>query len=108
MMLFAVIITYLVVYIGYLLVLPAIFRGLLTIGRKNIPAEYFCVSILGQAPRTKPTARGVFQFFVGIHALLIESCQEVILNCNEYHHHQLLQLLQLLGERYIHLYANSR
>jgi hypothetical protein len=29
--------------------------------------------------------------------------REVILNCNEYHQ----QLLNLLGERYIHLYANS-
>ena len=51
----------------------------------------------------KPTARWVFQFFSGIHVLLIGSCREVILNCNEYHH----QLLNLLGERYIRLYANS-
>jgi transposase len=51
----------------------------------------------------KPTARWVFQFFAGIHVLLIGSCREVILNCNEYHH----QLLNLLGERYIRLYANS-
>jgi len=45
----------------------------------------------------------VFQFFAGIHVLLIDSFREVILNCNEYHH----QLLNLLGERYIRLYANS-
>lgn len=51
----------------------------------------------------KPTARWVFQFFSGIHVLLIDSCREVILNCNEYHH----QLLNLLGKRYIRLYANS-
>lgn len=51
----------------------------------------------------KPTARWVFQFFAGIHVLLIDSFREVILNCNEYHH----QLLNLLGERYIRLYANS-
>ena len=51
----------------------------------------------------KPTARWVFQFFAGIHVLLIDSCREVILNCNEYHN----QLLNLLGERYVHLYANS-
>ena len=50
-----------------------------------------------------PTARWVFQFFSGIHVLLIDSCREVILNCNEYHH----QLLNLLGERYIRLYSNS-
>ena len=51
----------------------------------------------------KPTARWVFQFFAGIHVLLIDSCREVILNCNEYQY----QLLNLLGERYIRLYANS-
>lgn len=51
----------------------------------------------------KPTARWVFQFFTGIHVLLIDSCREVILNCNEYHN----QLLNLLGERYVNLYANS-
>ncbi|MFA5920272.1 MAG: hypothetical protein WC856_03135 [Methylococcaceae bacterium] len=39
----------------------------------------------------------------GIYVLLIDSCREVILNCNEYHY----QLLNLLGERYVHLYANS-
>ena len=48
----------------------------------------------------KPTARWVFQFFSDIH-VLIDSCWEVILNCNEYPH----QLLNLLGERYIRLYA---
>ena len=51
----------------------------------------------------KPTARWVFQFFAGIHVLLIDSCRELILNCNEYQY----QLLNLLGERYIRLYANS-
>jgi transposase len=49
----------------------------------------------------KPSARWVFQFFAGIHVLLIDSFREVILNCNEYHH----QLLNLLGERYVRLYA---
>jgi transposase len=51
----------------------------------------------------KPTARWVFQFFAGIHVLLIDSWREVVLNCNEHHHH----LLNLLGERYAHLYAGS-
>ena len=51
----------------------------------------------------KPTARWVFQFFAGIHVLLIDSCREVILNSNIYHQ----QLLKLLGERYVRLYANS-
>ena len=52
----------------------------------------------------KPTARWVFQFFAGIHVLVCDSWREVVLSCNEYHHHQ---LLNLLGERYVHLYANS-
>jgi len=51
----------------------------------------------------KPTVRWVFQFFAGIHVLLIDSWQEIVLNCNIYHQ----QLLNLLGERYIRLYANS-
>ena len=51
----------------------------------------------------KPTARWVFQFFAGIHVLLIDNWREVVLNSNEYHHH----LLNLLGERYTHLYAGS-
>jgi transposase len=51
----------------------------------------------------KPTARWVFQFFTGIHVLLIDSWREVILNCNEYHY----QLLNLLGQPYVYLYANS-
>jgi transposase len=55
------------------------------------------------ATTAKPTARWVFQFFAGIHVLLIDSCREIILNCNENHY----QLLNLLGKRYVHLYANS-
>jgi hypothetical protein len=35
--------------------------------------------------------------------LLIDRCREIILNCNDYHH----QLLNLLGERYVQLYACS-
>ena len=37
---------------------------------------------------TRPSARWVFQFFAGIHMLLIDQCREIILNCNE-HHQQL-------------------
>ena len=51
----------------------------------------------------KPTARWVFQFFAGIHVLVCDSWRKVVLNCNAYH----LQLLNLLGERYVLLYANS-
>jgi transposase len=55
------------------------------------------------ATTAKPTARWVFQFFAGIHVLVCDNWREVVLNCNTYH----LQLLNLLGERYILLYANS-
>jgi transposase len=51
----------------------------------------------------KPTARWVFQFFAGIHVLVCDNWREIVLNCNVYHH----QLLNLLGERYVLLYANS-
>jgi transposase len=51
----------------------------------------------------KPTARWVFQFFAGIHILLINSRQEAVLNCNDYHQ----QLLNLLGDRYSRLYSDS-
>jgi transposase len=50
----------------------------------------------------KPTARWVFQYFAGIHVLLINHKREVILNCNEYHH----QLVCSLGQRYVKLYAS--
>lgn len=51
----------------------------------------------------KPTARWVFQFFAGIHVLLIGSAQSFVLNCNEHHK----QVLTLLGNRYVRLYSNS-
>lgn len=51
----------------------------------------------------RPSARWVFQFFAGIHVLLIDQCREIILNCNNHHH----QLLTLLGQRYVQLYAAS-
>ena len=54
-------------------------------------------------PAECPTARWVFQFFTGIHVLLVGQIAEVVLNINA--HHQVL--LALLGERYTTLYANS-
>ena len=51
----------------------------------------------------KPTARWVFQFFTGIHILLIGGIQSVVLNCNKQHS----SLLKLLGERYVLIYSNS-
>lgn len=51
----------------------------------------------------RPTARWVFQFFSGIHVLLIESFQDLVLNLNPHHR----ALLALLGECYVDVYANS-
>jgi transposase len=51
----------------------------------------------------KPTARWVFQFFTGIHVLLIGEMQSIVLNCNLEH----TNLLKLLGESYGSIYANS-
>ena len=52
---------------------------------------------------TIPPARWVFQFFTGIHLLVIQSVHEVILNLKEAHQ----ILLALLGAHFIALYANS-
>jgi transposase len=54
-------------------------------------------------PTERPTARWVFQFFGGIHVLVVASLSEVVLNLNPHHR----GLLKLLGERYVALYANS-
>ena len=50
-----------------------------------------------------PTARWVFQFFSGIHILIINQLYELVLNLNEYH----MQLLKLLGKSYEQLYSDS-
>lgn len=50
-----------------------------------------------------PTARWVFQFFTGIHVVLIEQHQSIVLNLNKYH----FLLLQALGKSYVALYENS-
>lgn len=50
-----------------------------------------------------PTARWVFQFFTGIHVVLIKQHQTVVLNLNKHH----LILLEALGKNYIALYQNS-
>ena len=54
-------------------------------------------------PVSNPTARWVFQFFSGIHLLIIGSTQQVVLNLNEHH----LRLLKLLGERYEKIYSGN-
>lgn len=54
-------------------------------------------------PTCTPTARWVFQFFTGIHLLVIAQEQVLILNMNEHQR----QLLVVLGERYVALYSDS-
>jgi transposase len=48
-----------------------------------------------------PTARWVFQYFVGIHLLLAPGQSAQVLNLTEEHCH----LLQLLGKAYMQLYG---
>jgi len=50
-----------------------------------------------------PTARWVFQFFAGIHILVINQLHELVLNLNQYQ----LELLKLLGENYEQFYSDS-
>jgi hypothetical protein len=52
---------------------------------------------------SNPTARWVFQFFSGIHALIIEHMQTLILGINQYH----WLLLKLLGEPYEKIYSGD-
>lgn len=52
-------------------------------------------------PSQKPTARWVFQCFVGIHLLAIDSQQQLVLNLKDHHR----QLLSLLGRRYETFYS---
>jgi len=52
-----------------------------------------------------PVARWIFQFFIGIHALLLPENQAIVLNTNFSH----ILLLALLGKNmrnYIHELAN--
>ena len=50
-----------------------------------------------------PTARWVFQYFSGIHILVIASVQTLVLNLQAHH----LSLLRLLGEHYEILYSGD-
>lgn len=52
---------------------------------------------------SRPTARWVFQFFTGIHVLIIGKIQTLILNINSYH----WLLLKLLGTRYEKIYSGD-
>jgi hypothetical protein len=51
-------------------------------------------------PIQNPTARWIFQYFVGIHVLLIPGQWPLVLNLTEEHE----QLLRLLGDRYTWFY----
>jgi len=50
-----------------------------------------------------PTARWVFQFFSGIHVLVINQLCELVFTLSEYQ----LELLRLLGKDYEQLYSDS-
>ena len=52
-------------------------------------------------PTRTPTAKWVFHCFVGVHLLVINSQQQLVLNLKE--HHQ--RLLSLLGPRYQAFYS---
>ena len=54
-------------------------------------------------PISNRTARWVFQFFAGIHILVVARMQTLILNINEYH----WLLLKLLGEPYEKIYSED-
>ena len=54
-------------------------------------------------PTERPTARWVFQSFMDIHILTLPTLAEIVLNLKA--HHKVL--LNLLGERYVAIYANS-
>jgi transposase len=54
-------------------------------------------------PTRQPTARWVFQFFAGIHLLVVAQRQVLVLNMNDHHR----QLVNALGERYLTLYSDS-
>ena len=54
-------------------------------------------------PIANPTARWVFQYFMGIHILTIHGTQTVLLNMNGPHR----KLLKLLGDCYVKYYSDS-
>ena len=62
--------------------------------RQNFPDQK------GKATQT-PTARWVFHCFVGIHLLVIDAQQQLVLNLREHHR----RLLSLLGPRYQAFYS---
>ncbi len=71
-------------------------RECLKINKKTFPNQK-------GKPSSTPTARWIFQYFSGIHLLIIRGTQQLVLNLNEHH----LLLLKLLGMRYEKLYSES-
>ena len=52
---------------------------------------------------SNPTTRWIFQFFTGIHILLANKTQVIVLNMNQHH----FFLIKLLGEEYEKLYSGN-
>lgn len=52
-------------------------------------------------PTSQPTARWVFQCFLGIHLLILHETEELMLNLKDYHQH----LVALLGPPYEAVYS---
>ena len=71
-------------------------RQALQLGQQSLPDQK------GQATQ-RPTARWVFQYFSGIRLLKVMDAQTLVLGINL--HHRII--LDLLGNLYVELYANS-
>ena len=71
--------------------------------REALKANQQCFPDQKGQDTSTPTARWVFQYFSGIHLLVIAQMQVLVLNLNAHH----AALLQLLGSRYERLYSGS-
>ena len=81
----------------YLLVYSALeyrLRQALTTHRQPFPDQK-------GKPTSQPTARWVFQCFVGIHLLILHETEDLVLNLEGHHQH----LLELLGPPYEAVYS---
>jgi len=54
-------------------------------------------------PTLSPTTRWVFQTFIDVHVLCIDSLTSVVTNLNTHNRH----LLELLGNLYVNVYESS-
>ena len=71
--------------------------------RESLKAHQQTVPNQKGHPTDHPTARWVFQFFTGIHLLVMASMGEIVLNLKAAHQ----TLLAVLGEHFVALYADS-